>query len=478
MFVGRMAELNKLNEMYTSGKFECAIIYGRRRVGKTTLIKEFIKNKRAIYFLAREADGSQNLTGFSNDVYAITAPELARNAFFTDWERAFDYIYQISKNERLILAIDEYPYLAGGYGPVSSIIQAHIDTRLKDSKLFLIICGSSMGFMEKQVLAYKSPLYGRRTAQFKVLPFSFFESSPFFDGAVNFDKALYYGMTGGIPEYLAKIDMRKSFRDNAISLFFTPQGYMFEEPMNLLREELREPSTYNGIIEAVATGATRLNDIASKCGMESNKCVKYLSSLIMLGIIKKEIPVTETASKKSMYLVDDIMFRFWYRFVFHNLSGIVSGLGAAIFDNEVSGQISSYMGFIFEDICKQYLISAAKKGGLPFFTARIGKWWGNNPKLRRQEEIDALAVGINSRIDEVSAIGGAILLCECKWTNSPVDIDVLDDLTEQGSLFPQYEEQWYWLFSKSGFTEKLHAAAAERSECVKLISYDDMVLGP
>ena len=190
MFVGRSDELKKLNEMYDSAKFQCAIIYGRRRVGKTTLIKEFIKRKKAIYFTAREADGAVNLAGFSNDVYSVTAKELAKNSFFSDWEKAFDYIYQIAKDNRIILAIDEYPYLAGGFRPISSILQAHIDSRLKDSKLFLILCGSSMSFMEHQVLAYKSPLYGRRTAQFKITPFSFFESLPFFKAFDTTDKAV------------------------------------------------------------------------------------------------------------------------------------------------------------------------------------------------------------------------------------------------------------------------------------------------
>ena len=139
MFIGRNTELKKLNEMYESGKFECAIIYGRRRVGKTTLIKEFIKDKKAIYFLARETDGSANLNGFSGDVYSVTAKELAKNAFFSDWEGAFDYISQISENERIILVIDEYPFLAGGYRPISSVLQAHIDNQFKDRKLFLIL---------------------------------------------------------------------------------------------------------------------------------------------------------------------------------------------------------------------------------------------------------------------------------------------------------------------------------------------------
>ena len=465
MFIGRSEELKKLNEMYASNKFECAVIYGRRRVGKTTLIKEFIKDKRAIYFVAREADGAVNLTGFSSDVYAVTAKELVKNAFFSDWERAFDYIYQIAKDDRIILAIDEYPYLAGGFRPISSILQAHIDAQFIDSKLFLILCGSSMSFMERQVLAYKSPLYGRRTAQFKIAPFSFFESLPFFEAFGKTDKAVLYGITGGVPEYLTKIDPLKSVEDNIIDLFLTASGHLYEEPSNLLKQELREPTTYNGIIEAIAGGASRLNEIATKCGIESNKCAKYLKSLIALGIVKKEFPITEATSKKSIYLLDDMMFRFWYRFVFPNMSGIVSGLGRAIYRHDVMENLPAYMGLIFEEICKQYLVEEARKDALPFFTAKIGRWWGSNPKEKRQEEIDILAY----RKD-------AALFCECKWTNAPVDMDVLNDLEAQSGLFP-YTNKWFWLFAKIGFTDRLTAVAAVATERdrVRLIRLEDMV---
>lgn len=280
----------------------------------------------------------------------------------------------------MVLAIDEYPYLAGGFHSISSILQAHIDSQFKDSKLFLILCGSSMSFMEKQVLGYKSPLYGRRTAQFKILPFDFFESLPFFEAFSKEEKAILYGVTGGIPEYLTKINPAKTVRDNIIDLFLTSSGHFYEEPSNLLKQELREPSTYNGIIEAIAEGAPRLNEISTKCGIESNKCAKYLKSLMSLGIVKKEQPVTETSSKKSLYLLDDMMFRFWYRFVFPNMSGIVSGLGDAIYDFEVSENLSTYMGLVFEEICKQYLYKEARSNTLPFFTAKAGRWWGNNPK--------------------------------------------------------------------------------------------------
>ena len=462
MFVGRSVELDTLNAMYDSGKFEFAIIYGRRRVGKTTLIKAFIEDKKPVYFMAREAGGAINLARFSDDVYTVTAKELSKNAYFADWERAFDYVHQVSMDNRVILAIDEYPYLAAGYPPISSILQAHIDSQWREGKLFLILCGSSMSFMEEQVLAYRSPLYGRRTAQLKVLPFTFFESLPFFASFDLHDKAVLYSITGGIPEYLNKINASKTLEGTITDLFLTTSGYLYEEPSNLLKQELREPATYNGIIEAIAGGASRLNEIATKCGMEGNKCAKYLKSLLSLGIVKKEHPVGEPTSKKSIYLLDDMMFRFWYRFVFPNLSAIASGLGPAVYQHEIADGLSAYMGLAFEDICKQYLLEEAKMDRLPFWAGHIGRWWGNNPKERRQEEIDILAY----RNDDA-------LFCECKWTNALVDIGVLRSLEARSNLFP-YKNKWYWLFAKTGFSDGLAAEAAHRGN-VRLIRFADML---
>jgi len=243
----------------------------------------------------------------------------------------------------------------------------------------------------------------------------------------------------------------------------TPTGHLFEEPSNLLKQELREPAIYNGIIEAVAKGATRLNEIATKCGMESNKCAKYLSSLISLGIIRKEIPVTETTSKKSIYILDDMMFRFWYRFVFPNMSVIVSGLGQQLYDQDIKENLSAYMGIIYEDICKQFIVEEAKKSALPFFIGKIGKWWGSNPVEKKQEEIDILVYREDSA-----------LFCECKWTNAPVDVSLLNDLRRKGNLF-SFKKKWFWLFSKTGFTDGL-ISEAKNSNNIRLICFEDMIV--
>ncbi len=458
MFVGRIPELKKLNTMYESAQFEFAVIYGRRRVGKTTLIKEFCKDKKAIYFIARESNDIINLENFSTDVFKVTSKESEGNVYFSNWEKAFEYIYKVSFDERIILVIDEYPYLAQSNRAISSTIQAHIDMKMKESKLFLILCGSSMSFMEYQVLGYKSPLYGRRTAQFKIKPFTYYESAQLLTDYSHEDKAILYGITGGVPEYLSRIRKDMSVKENIENLFLSESGHLYEEPVNLLKQELREPATYNGIIAAIANGASKLNEIATKNGLESNKCSKYISALMALGIIKKDKPLTEDESRKSIYLLDDQMFRFWYRFVPNNMSSIATGLSDIVYEKAIAPHLSNYMGQIFEMICTQYLSKENAKQTLPFVFGRIGRWWGNNPIKKRQEEIDILA------IDQDNAIFG-----ECKWRNELTGIGVLNELIEKSELFDKYKNKYFMLFSKSGFTKELEELAASNKN-IKLVS--------
>ena len=462
MFIGRKKELERLERMYKSEKFEFAIIYGRRRVGKTTLIQEFCKNKKAIYSVGRESNPQINLEAVSRDIYHILQPSAENNSVFTNWDNVFDYIEKNAENERLVLVLDEYPYLAGTCPELSSILQAHIDQKLKNGKLFLILCGSSMSFMENQVLGYKSPLYGRRTAQFKLLPFNFKETQDMLPGFSKEDQAVLYSVTGGIPEYLSHINQTFSMKQNLIDLFFSDNGILYEEPGNLLKQELREPATYNDIISAIAKGASRLNEISTKIHIDSNKCAKYITSLLALGIVKKEQPITEINTKKSIYLLNDQMFRFWYSFVLDNMSRIISGDGETIYEKVVFPQLTHYMGLAFEEICKEYLFEQSSNDKTPFFFQKIGRWWGNNSKEKRQEEIDILAF-----FEDKAAFG------ECKWKKEPVGIEVLNDLMRKAALFPQFSEKYYYIFSKNGFTEELSDYVKERNDCY-LIAFEQI----
>ena len=391
------------------------------------------------------------------------APAAESYVEFRDYEAALAYIDLLAgEHRRIVIAIDEYPYLAASYPTISSLVQKHIDECWKDSRLFLILCGSSMSFMEEQVLGYKSPLYGRRTAQFKIRPFTFWEAGEMLKDYSAQDRALLYGVTGGIPEYLSRIDGTKDVHENIIRLFFDESGRLFEEPINLMKQELREPMTYHSIISAIASGASRLNEIATKTGLESGGCSNQLSSLIALQIVKKEVPMTQNANSRStLYSLEDSMYLFWYRFVRPNSSSIMCGVGRQIYETVVMPQNDDFMGRIFETICRQYLFLPEIYGKLPFPIGQIGRWWGNNARARRQEEIDLMAIS-----------GETVLFGECKWRNEKIGRQVVERLLERGELF-QYPEKYYYIFSKTGFKEETTQYCSEK-ERVYLISFEEM----
>ncbi len=461
MFIGRERELTALERLYQSNKFEFAVIYGRRRVGKTALINKFIDDKNAIYFMGVESNAKQNLENLSKSIMEyVSGTEI--DSIFSSFQSALEYIFQLSEKERIILAIAEYPYIARSSKSLASILQLLIDKYKDKSKLMLILCGSSMSYMEDHVLAYKAPLYGRRTAQMKLVPFDFDETCRYFKNFSDEDKALIYGVVGGTPQYLLQIDDNLSVEENIKNTFLNPVSFLYEEPINLLKQEVREPAIYTAIIAAIATGSSRMSEISGKVGEDTNVCSLYLKNLINLGIVQKETPYGEKTSRKSVYSIEDNMFRFWYRFVFKNSSIIARGAADLVY-KRIKPQLSEYMGKVFEEICKQYLWKQLLSGNCPIEFASLGRWWGNNPKKKRQEEID-----IMGEQDKNTA-----LFAECKWTNEKIDLGVLETLVKRSDLFP-YKTKHYYLFSKCGFTKGCMDKAAEMRN-VTLIEYKDMI---
>jgi len=320
-----------------------------------------------------------------------------------------------------------------------------------------------MSFMEEQVLGYKSPLYGRRSGQLKLLPFDYLTSAGMLYGFSKEDQLVLYSITGGIPEYLSRVDNSLSVRENVRDLLFDPSGRLFEEPTNLLKQELKMPQTYNAIITAIADGSSRINEVAMRVGIETSQCSKMLNTLSGLGLVKKEVPVTEKAdSKRTIYLLDDQLFIFWYRFVQPELSRITAGLGDEVCSEVFAGQLSSHVGAAFEKCAMQYMWRRLKGGALPIFFQRIGRWWGNNPSERREEEIDFIAYR------KSEAIFG-----ECKWRNQPLGEDILDDLIRKAGLFPSFTIKHYILFSKSDFSNTVKSRA-ERQKDIMLVSTEEM----
>lgn len=271
MFIGRERELASMNKLYISDQFEFAVVYGRRRVGKTALISQFIRDKRAIYFMGVESNAKQNLENLSKNIMEFETGIQAETAFVS-FQSALEYVFQLAKKERLILAIDEYPYVARSAKSFASTLQLLIDKYKDTSKLMLILCGSSMSYMEDHVLAYKAPLYGRRTAQMKIQPFGFWDTCRYFHNFSAEEQALIYGITGGTPQYLLQMDDRQSIEENIKNTFLNPTSSLFEEPENLLKQEVREPALYNAVITAIATGASRMAGNIYK-GWRGHQCL-------------------------------------------------------------------------------------------------------------------------------------------------------------------------------------------------------------
>lgn len=460
MFIGREQELNTLNKLYRSDKFEFTVIYGRRRVGKTALISKFTKGKDTIFFTGVETNAKQNLDNLSRCIMEYNTGIIVDSSF-ASFQSALEYVFELAKTKRIVLVIDEYPYVARASKSLASTLQLLIDKNKGSSKLFLILCGSSMSYMEDNVLAYKAPLYGRRTAQLKINPFNFFEACRYFTKFSDIDRALAYGIVGGTPQYLIQIDDSLSIEENIKNIHLNPSSSIFEEPNNLLKQEVREPAIYNAVITAIATGCSKMNEISNKIDEDTSVCATYIKNLITLGIVKKEAPYGEKASRKTIYSIEDNMFRFWYRFVPENTSIISRGATDLAYER-IAPEIPVYMSSVFEEICRQYLWKLLLENKCTINFSDLGRWWGTNPKTKAQEKIDIMGTDKNTA-----------LFAECKWTNEKVDLGVLEALVERSNLF-HYKQKYFYLFAKAGFTKGCMDKAAEMGN-VTLVSYADMV---
>ena len=461
MFYCREEELDTMNRRYKKGRFECIVIYGRRRVGKTALINEFCKDKPTIYFSALSASSQENLEALSRAIYTFKNPEGINAPNYQSYADALDEITAIGQKQRLVFVIDEYPYLAKAEKSISSRLQHIIDHVWQEGQIYFILCGSSMSFMEYQVLGYESPLYGRRTAQFKIQALNYREITVFHPELDVQDQALLYGVTGGIPHYINKLDVERDLDDAILDNLLDTSSYLFEEPGNLLKQELREPSMYNSIISAIAGGASHSNEISTKVGLESGVCAKYLRVLLDLGILKKETPVTEKPGKKTVYTIDDNFFRFWYRFVPRNMSIISSGRIRQVYEQAVKRFYSDYMGLVFEKMCQEYLLCYAKE--LPILINEVGQWWGTDSKTRKEVQIDIVGTPVE---------GKAYIIGSCKYKNEKIGVDELELLRRYASVFKKGEKYHYYIFSKGGFTSEL--LDLEKQGEVVLLTLEDI----
>ena len=459
--IGRQNELGVLNDLYHSGRFEYLVMYGRRRVGKTTLLQEFAKGKEAVFFPAREKNDALNLHDFSQLVQIKY--DGAFIASFEGWKDAFEYIDR-KTTKRTLIIIDEFPFIAEENPSVKSILQHAIDHLWKNNRnIFLILCGSSVSFMETDIMGSKSPLHDRQTSSMKVTPFDYYDSSLFYPKYSNEQKLTAYGILGGVPRYLEAFDDSLSIENNIADKIIKKGSYLNEEPSNLLKAELREPNVYNSILSAIATGRNRVQEMADYLHEENTKVSKYLTILQTMRLVEKVVPCGEGAnSRKGIYRLTDNFFRFWFRFEFTN-NAYYEMLGAKAASKEISDGLSDYMGEAFEGICKEYFVRRAKKGDLPFIPYKMGKWWGNNPYIKEQDDVDLLM------LDKTGKKG---IFVECKYTNSKMPHKEYDDLKNAMQAFPDLEEKYMYFVSKSGYEASVIRHA--REDGAVLLTVDDL----
>lgn len=460
MFIGRKRELEILEKRYESKRFEFIAVYGRRRVGKTTLINEFCRGKKAVSFLSTRESKEIIIREFCSLLHSCLCPDKIIPSF-SDFSSLFSY-YDQYMNDGLIIVIDEFPYMAESDKAISSILQKFIDTSWKKKNITLILCGSSMSFMEEQVLNEKAPLYGRVTAQLKLEAFSLQDMKQYGWRYSNEDLASLYAVTGGIPDYLAQVNPELPIEENISKMFLDSSSKLFNEVDNLLKEEFREPRIYSSILKAIANGKTSLNEISQYVGIASVAVQPYLTKLMSIGIVSRLSPVgSGIRERNNIYVIQNSFFVFYYRFISANLSFINSGNADIVLDRIEEG-FSNYMGPVWENICTKWFFVKDTIKTLPFIFDSIGRWWSGNKATRKQTELDILAFN-----DDSAIIG------ECKWWNSKVPCDVYYKLLKNSEVVNK-QSKYYFLFSKSGFSDEL-IDLAKKDAKIRLISLDEVM---
>lgn len=469
-FIGRKNELHTLNTEYNRNS-SFVVIYGRRRVGKTTLIKEFLKNKTAFYYLATEELESQSMKRLANVIARTTKNTLLQKTEFTDWLDLFQLIADYKPEEKKVLVIDEFPYLVRTNSAFPSILQNAWDEFLKDSNVMLILSGSLIGMMQKHVLSYDSPLYGRRTAQMCLTPLPF--TSIYETQNLPFEQAVeQFALTGGVPKYLEFFEDGRPLEEQLKDAVFSKNGFLYEEPNFLLKSEFLTAVNYFSIIKTIADGNHKLGKIASALGQESSSLTPYLSTLSDLGFIEKRTPITEKnpeKSRKGLYFIADNFLRFWFCYVYPYKGELELDNMQIVLDEIHKDFKEKFVAFAYEDICKDIFAKLCSNNAISFVPSRIGSYWLND--YDGDTEINVMSVDHQNK---------QVFAGECKYHTKPVDAPVyftlkekVDNAAEIRKSFPKYNII-YGLFSKSGFTKRMLDIAKENPNI--LLIHEDHLL--
>ena len=469
-FIGREKELETLEREYNREHGFC-VVYGRRRVGKTTLIKRFIEDKLAFYYLATQEVASNAKKRFAKMIANVTGNNALANANFDDWVDLFTLIKEYRPDEKKVIVIDELPYIIKYDRSFTSLLQYIWDEILSDSNIMLILCGSTMHMMIKSTLDKESPLYGRRTAQIKLLPLSF--TTVYRDRNSGFEKAVIeYAITGGIPKYMEFFDNDKDIKENIVENILDTNGFLHEEPNFLLKDEVNSLANYVSILGAIAKGEHKIGAIASYLNVKNTDITAYMTTLIDLGIVTKIVPITEkdpSKSRKGLYIISDNFIRFWFRYIYPYKGELEFGNIQIVLEKMDRDLIEGFVAFVYENIAKDIFIDLCLKKKIDFIPSRVGKYWKDDKN--NSVEFDVVAIDNTNK---------RLFVGECKYWQREVDKDVLYALenkvrnaTELLSTFDDHDII-YGIFSKSGFTQALQDISSSRDD-IYLI-HEDTIL--
>lgn len=474
-FVGRKRELAALQKAYQSERAELVILFGRRRVGKTTLITHFVETEQpssasTLYWMATTHNTTAQLRDFSQTILefdprfsSLPTPDFT----FADWEAAFTHLGELAKTTEgtLFVVLDEFTYLLRNDPAITSVLQRVWDHQLsKETNLKLVLTGSLLGMMQRELFAYQAPLYGRATTQIRLRPLPYAALIDLFPERNVDERIAIYAITGGVPAYIERFTRTATFTSALREEGLQMGSIMLTDPALILYEQLSDPQTYESILSAVASGFHQWKDIARIAGVETTSLGHYLKVLIELELVERRDPVlSKPTSKRGRYYLSDPFLRFYYRFIVPNLAGIERGYTEAV-ASKIAAELRAFIGtHIFETLCREWVWSMALSNKLPFQPDEVGSYWRTTKG--RGVQLDVVAVNKREK---------AILIGECKWGTGVVRRGILSDLVTRTQRMPEITDDWkitYALFAREGFTEPLQAEA-ERMEAILVTASD------
>jgi hypothetical protein len=456
-FIGRKRELELLQQAWESKRPELLILYGRRRVGKTRLLTHWIQTSqaRALYWVAEPTSAFDQLRSFSQALYNFANPGLPapENFSYASWAQAFQQLASLAQPTRLAVVIDEFTYLLAVEGGLAGILQNTWDHLLKQANLFMVISGSHIGMMERHLLSYQAPLYGRASALLKLLPLPFAETRRFFPAYRPDERVAVYAMLGGIPAYWERFNPKLSIDGNIRHQFLTSNTLLQDEPRLLLQDFVTDAHNYVAILRAIAHGNRTPKEIAGYTGLEDKHVPAYLFRLVETGFVERRVPVIGSPALRSgRHYISDPYLRFYFRFLARRQAQLAMGIQDQSLE-EIKRHLLDFIGtYTWEELCREWVLRASAMGKLPFLPDQVGSSW--NKKV----QVDV--VGVN-------AMEKTLLMGECKWSPQVMGRSVLQELVEKTVALAPGEGQWrvyYFGFARSGWTPEARQYAAEYTQ--------------